>query len=1106
MATPTVWRSEFQVNTGAAATGLQSTNKVVALANGGFAVAWVEATSGSIGTSPGQDIIVKIYDAEGNVTVNAKRLNSQRVLDNENDFDLTATHDGFAMAYSDRDISTPERSDIVFERFDFSGNYIFGSFESIDSEIIGTDLLLNPRVTSNLFSTNDDVFVAYTDLVAGDFDVNGRIIDQSGVRSAEFDAGRNSIAGTFDRNSEVDVLSNGNFVTVFEEEDGSATSIEFRISSQSGASVTLVSVEADGRDPDVASLAGGGFVVAYGRDLNTSNQTTDIIARVYNNSGAFQQEIVVNAGGNVRNEARVTALPDGGFIVVWDDENNNNIFAIRYNADGTQNGLRFSVASYDTGVILSPEIATLGDGRVVFTWIEDGEIQASIWDPRDEPIDPDDYGTTSANIVTSEVITTDVTGSVVIAGTGAKTVLGQSGNDTITSSGSGEYRGGGGNDLMFSGLGSSETLNGGTGNDTLNTTSFNGNYLVNLTTGTTNFSPESFVSFENIVMGNGNNTIVGTSGSNRIISGSGDDIINEGGLGSDTVIAGAGNDLVFAVVGLEDYDGGLGDDTLNTETFTGDYVVSLTTGLTNFVGEVFRDFENIVSGIGNDTINGTAGANQISTGAGDDLINDIVNQGADMILAGDGDDTIRSTGFDTISGGDGRDDIIVSVFANSDVDGGNGADQLNFSGFLANISLNLNSGFTNRGGERFVNIENVVFSDGNDTLDGSADANEVRGRGGNDLLRTFDGDDLVFGGNGEDTINGGTGNDTLNGDLGNDTLFGLDGDDSMEGGGGNDLIIGNDGADIINGGDGADVLQGREGADVIDGGAGNDEVIGGDGNDVIDGFTGSDSLQGNGGNDTILGFDGDDRLFGQLGADSLLGEDGADSLFGGDGNDTVDGGAGNDEIFGGTGTDLLIGATGNDLIRGNQQNDTIQGNSGSDTLFGDDGFDLINGGADNDTLQGSNGNDTLFGDDGDDSVAGGNGADQLVGGLGADVLRGNAGNDTFIFNAVAESNATSIDVIAGIERVGLAGGDVIDLSAIDADITTGFDQAFSFLGAVSTSTALGFGAGALWVENAGAGQTRLHGLIDNDSVVDFEVLISDGVVLAGAYTSGDFIL
>ena len=107
---------------------------------------------------------------------------------------------------------------------------------------------------------------------------------------------------------------------------------------------------------------------------------------------------------------------------------------------------------------------------------------------------------------------------------------------------------------------------------------------------------------------------------------------------------------------------------------------------------------------------------------------------------------------------------------------------------------------------------------------------------------------------------------------------------------------------------------------------------------------------------------------------------------------------------------------------------------------------------------------------------------------------------------MADSNLTTMDTIVGIDGIGVANGDIIDVSTIDADTTIGGNQAFTFLGLQTTASALSFGAGALWLENAG-GPTMLFGNIDNDAVIEFAVRINDGAGISAAdYTVGDFIV
>ncbi|SFG15766.1 Ca2+-binding protein, RTX toxin-related, partial [Roseobacter denitrificans OCh 114] len=912
MATPTVWLDAFQVNTGLAAGGSQTLPKIIGLNNGHFVVAWQENAAGqttipagAIATERGTDIVAKVYDAEGNVVRDSFRLNSDRNFDDELDFDLVATHDGFAMAYIDDSISVTTLTSVYYERFDFDGTPQTGTgnaFE-IDTENVAADFLRNPQIAANLIASNDDIYVAYDDDVGTNTNINAKIIDQAGVLSAEFGSAQNSI--DFDRLGDVTVLSNGNFVTAYLEEDGSTTSLEFVIRDQTGAQVGVNArfLANEGAEVNISALEGGGFVAVY--TLNN-----DILFRTFDNAGSLQVgPLAVASGPNIQNEPVVVGLADGGFVVAWDDDTTGNLFARRYEADGTTDGTTFTVENTGTTQI---DIGTTGDGRILFSWLaQGGEIFASIWDPRPSVIDPDDYDGSRAHVLDSDVITTGIGGSTVLAGVGSKTVFGQGGDDIINaSSGGGEYFGGGGNDIIFASNTAFETLDGGAGIDTLNTTLFNGTYEINLVTGVTNFAPESFVNFENVVTGNGNTTITGTAGANVITTGNGNDTVN----------AGSGND------------------TINT-------------------------------GSGDDTVNGGSGNDTINTGAGNDTVES--STGSDTIFLGDGDDTATSSGTDTIFGGAGNDLIFSGLGLPETLDGGNGIDTLNTTSFSGSYVVNLATGLTNFAGEVFTNFENIISGSGSDELFGTSGVNIMEGGDGNDRILGLEGSDTLRGGGGNDVLNGGLGNDILRGDANEDRLFGREGDDNLDGGSGDDLLVGNEGNDILNGSGGDDFIRGQAGVDFINGGDGNDEAFGGDGNDTMRGGEGDDLLDGSAGNDFIDGEDGNDVLVGQIGNDTLLGGDGSDELRGGGGNDFLNGENGNDTLFGGANEDTLFGGSGDDFLQGNQQDDDLFGQSGNDRLFGGDGFDFLDGGIGDDRLEGNNGRDTLVGGTGADILIGG---------------------------------------------------------------------------------------------------------------------------------------
>jgi len=166
------------------------------------------------------------------------------------------------------------------------------------------------------------------------------------------------------------------------------------------------------------------------------------------------------------------------------------------------------------------------------------------------------------------------------------------------------------------------------------------------------------------------------------------------------------------------------------------------------------------------------------------------------------------------------------------------------------------------------------------------------------------------------TLTDGTDADeTLDGSAGNDRMRGLDGDDQLDGAAGNDELRGDNGNDTLSGGAGTDTLHGHDGQDRMDGGTANDSLLGHNGNDTLNGGAGDDALNGSAGNDDLHGDEGDDTLHGGLDDDTLTGGAGADVLFGGWGNDVLNG--------------LMRSATGADTDTG----DFLNGGGGDDTII-----------------------------------------------------------------------------------------------------------------------------------------------------------------------------
>jgi Ca2+-binding RTX toxin-like protein len=256
----------------------------------------------------------------------------------------------------------------------------------------------------------------------------------------------------------------------------------------------------------------------------------------------------------------------------------------------------------------------------------------------------------------------------------------------------------------------------------------------------------------------------------------------------------------------------------------------------------------------------------------------------------------------------------------------------------------------------------------------------------------------------------------------------------------------------------------------VQGTSGNDFI------DLVDGVTnGADSISGYGGDDTLKGFGGNDQIFGGDGKDDLFGGLDDDRLVGGPGADKLVGGPGFDEAayFNspvGVTVSLLTGlgsggeAEGDHLsgieeLSGSGHDDSLWGDNADNHLAGRGGADQIKGFGGDDWIWGDGGDDTLYGGDGDDVISGGSGTNTINGGAGSDHIWGSGGADTLVWSSTAEAPFVPISGPMGVDPNALdtirnfssAEGDVIDLSAIDADVYADGDQAFTFIGTAPLS-------------------------------------------------------
>ena len=621
----------------------------------------------------------------------------------------------------------------------------------------------------------------------------------------------------------------------------------------------------------------------------------------------------------------------------------------------------------------------------------------------------------------------------------------------------------------------------------------------------------------------GNDTITGSAGNDIIIGGVGNDSLT-GGAGDDTFLyneeGSPGADTVI--------DGGTGTDTITCNDASDDASLPTTFSLAgnsieiitncidssgsqlkdnaavdntwDFTGITLDAGTGITSYGGNDVISGSAVAEVIDAGGGNDSIH--AGGGDDTILYNDegtpGDDIFihGGTGTDTIICNDGGDDVgLPATFSLA----GNSIEAISnctYSGDSHIKDLGARANTWDFTGITMTSGSSILGGSGNDVITGSAAADRIEGGSGADTIVGGDGDDIIVyneeGSPDSDTsINGGNGTDTIHcNDASDDVplpqnfsvaLNSIEAVTNCDDSTGNqlkdNLAVANvwdftgmtmDAGTGISGGTGNDTITGSAGAEVI---------YGGSGNDTIDGAGGDDHIRGEGGNDQLTGGAGND-IFKYSGLNSSAGYDTV--LNGGTGTDTIE--------CTGSSTDVSMPQTFS--LAGNSiENIDCDGYSNTEL---DDG-----GNVDNTwdftgiTFVGTPGSGMYIGSEGgDDTITMNNGATEVQ--LGT-------GNDTLIY--VNESHIASITTINGSTGV----SDTVHLN-----FTTGYngaldswllDKGFEYLDLTNT----GNDTPSLYVYNVdGTIYINGDGAGDDITTLDTPTHVAGGDVNVGGIDYGGF--
>lgn len=650
------------------------------------------------------------------------------------------------------------------------------------------------------------------------------------------------------------------------------------------------------RAPAITALSDGGFVIAWESYLNNYDSGvtgTYVAMQRYSASGArLGSETIISASdGTASRAVSLSTLSDGGFAASWTYDSHDDILTYNphvytqvFNANGSNRSNISRVDSFGPNVdALAPNVQALGNGGYVVSYTDTGagaddNGHFRTYGPQggatsvSRPLTPNEplFG----SHVTEAALLRDGRSIVIWNDTGMPgnhiraTFLDRNGNplrqDFVLMNNIGNTEGDWGRGFDVAALQS-----GGFVVSSRSWGSTIGSEAHNLTTirlfdaagrATSGVIPvyasEEVIRMTRVVQLDDGRVVVvwQQSGENQI----GDDVMAR-------VFSATGQPLTRAFeVGV---DADSYDDQTDPEIAAlrgGGFVITYTSDSIDNDGEgiaariygrgtaghdkLTADASGSMTGLGgNDTLTGTALANRLLGGLGNDVLwglggNDSLDGGA---------------GNDFLSGGAGNDTLR----------GGAGIDTVSYAGSTAvRVDLGrVTAQATGQGTDLLSGIENAASGSGRDTLLGSAAANRLSGGDGHDLLSGGAGNDTLLGGRGNDTLNGGAGADQLFGGAGNDVLW-VDhaGDVVVElAGGGSDRINALISVDLMRaGGVYANVehlaLQGTAHLAAY-GNAGNNLLTGNAGRNSLAGRAGDDVLAGGGGADSFIYRRGYDR-------------------------------------------------------------------------------------------------------------------------------------------------------------------------------------------------------------------------------------------------------
>ena len=296
------------------------------------------------------------FTAVGNeIQVNINGPVNNFIGNDQDDADVAALSDGrFFVVYT--------------HEFIVGDDDIIGQFVNPDGTTSGTPVEIqyvggNQQSGAVAQRSGGAAVVVWHDVSTSD-EIHYSIISNLGGVGAE----TTILNGNSLQNPDVATFGDGRSIVVAQQNNATAD-IVFRLIDDLGAPVGAQAAVDDGAggqfEPAVAAFGSNALVVYQ----DNQSGTNDIAARFFNGT-SFGAEVIVADIGNLI-DADVAALSDGRFVVVWENDDNDDVEGRLLDASGVPIGAVFTVSNQG-GDNENVRVAALPGGGFIAMWQNDG--------------------------------------------------------------------------------------------------------------------------------------------------------------------------------------------------------------------------------------------------------------------------------------------------------------------------------------------------------------------------------------------------------------------------------------------------------------------------------------------------------------------------------------------------------------------------------------------------------------------------------------------------------------------------------------------------------------------------------------------------------------